>query len=107
LFFFFLFICFFFFEKFIKAFKGETDIVSERSLAFNINDKLIFVNELNITVSPDELKIKWIQGIFKQNIKTKCCDKMGANIDRIQIWTKLKKIRVTDNAKEFRLNSKI
>jgi hypothetical protein len=28
-------------------------------------------------MSPDELKIKRIEGIFKQNIKTKCSDKMG------------------------------
>jgi hypothetical protein len=29
----------------------------------------ICINESNTTVSPDQLKIKVIQGIFKQNIK--------------------------------------
>jgi hypothetical protein len=38
----------------------------------NINDKLQFLNESNTTISPDQLKIKVIQGIFKQNIKPKC-----------------------------------
>jgi hypothetical protein len=61
-------------------------------------DKLKFLNESNTTISPDLLKIKIIQGIFKQNIKPKCQIKWekhvqyGGNIDWTQIWTKLKKI---------------
>jgi hypothetical protein len=51
------------------------------------------------------LKIKVIQGIFKQNIKPKCQNKWeeqyGGNIDWTQIWTKLKKIKVTNKVKEF------
>jgi hypothetical protein len=35
-------------------------------------DFLQFLNESNTTISPDRLKIKVIQGIFKQNIKPKC-----------------------------------
>jgi hypothetical protein len=55
-------------EKFIKVLKGETTIVPERRVTLNINDKLQFLNESNTTISPDKLKIKVIQGIFKQNI---------------------------------------
>ena len=55
-------------EKFIKVLKGETTIVPERRVTLNINDKLQFFNESNTTISPDKLKIKVIQGIFKQNI---------------------------------------
>ena len=44
------------------------------------------------------MKIKVIQGIFKQNIKPKWQikweEQYGGNIDWTQIWTKLKKIRV-------------
>jgi hypothetical protein len=51
------------------------------------------------------LKIKVIQGIFKQNIKPKCQikweEQYGGNIDWTQIWTKLKKIKVTNKVKEF------
>ena len=51
------------------------------------------------------MKIKVIQGIFKQNIKPKCQikweEQYGGNIDWTQIWTKLKKIKVTDKVKEF------
>jgi hypothetical protein len=54
---------------------------------------------LDTTISPDKLKIKVIQGIFKQNIKPKCQikweEQYGGNIDWTQIWTKLKKIKVT------------
>ena len=46
---------------------------------------LQFLNESNTTISPDKLKIKVIQGIFKQNIKPKCQIKWeeqdGGNID--------------------------
>jgi hypothetical protein len=59
-------------EKFIKVLKGETTIVPERRVTLNINDKLQLLNESNTTISPDKLKIKVIQGIFKQNIKPKC-----------------------------------
>ena len=59
-------------RNFIKVLKGETTIVPERRVTFNINDKLQFLNESNTTISPDKLKIKIIQGIFKQNIKPKC-----------------------------------
>ena len=59
-------------EKFIKVLKGETTIVPERRVTLNINDKLHFLNESTTTISPDKLKIKVIQGIFKQNIKPKC-----------------------------------
>ena len=55
-------------EKFIKVLKGETTIVPECRVTLNINDKLQFLNESNTTISPDKLKIKVIQGIFKQNI---------------------------------------
>jgi hypothetical protein len=45
-------------------------------------------------------KIKVIQGIFKQNVKPKCQikweEQYGGNIDWTQIWTKLKKIKVTN-----------
>jgi hypothetical protein len=51
-------------EKFIKVLKGETTIVPERSVTFNINDKLQLLNESNTTISPDKLKIKVIQRIF-------------------------------------------
>jgi hypothetical protein len=50
---------------------------------------------------------KWviILGIFKQNIKPKCQikweEQYGGNIDWTQIWTKLKKIKVTNKVKEF------
>ena len=51
------------------------------------------------------MKIKVIQGIFKQNIKPKCQikweEQYGGNIDWTQIWTKLKKIKVTNKVKEF------
>ena len=57
---------------FIKVLKGETEIVPERSVTFNSNDKLQFLNESNTTISPDKLKIKIIHRIFKQNIKSKC-----------------------------------
>jgi hypothetical protein len=81
-----------------KVLKGETTIVPERRVTLNINDKLQFLNESNTTISPDKLKIKVIQGIFKQNIKPKCQAKWeeqyGGNIDWTQIWTKLKKIKV-------------
>jgi hypothetical protein len=59
-------------EKFIKVLKGEITIVPERRVTLNINDKLQFLNESNTTISPDKLKIKVIQGMFKQNIKPKC-----------------------------------
>jgi hypothetical protein len=53
------------------------------------------------TISPDKLKIKVIQEIFKQNIKPKCQikweEQYGGNIDWTQIWTKLKKIKVTNH----------
>jgi hypothetical protein len=52
--------------------KGETTLVPERRVTLNINDKLQFLSESNTTISPDKLKIKVIQGIFKQNIKPKC-----------------------------------
>jgi hypothetical protein len=59
----------------------------------------------NTTISPDKLKIKIILGIFKQNIKPKCQikweEQYGGNIDWTQIWTKLKKIKVTNKVKEF------
>ena len=45
-------------EKFIKVLKGETTIVPERRVTLNINDKLQFLNELNISIPPDQLKIK-------------------------------------------------
>jgi hypothetical protein len=55
--------------------KNRCCIVSSLSLIWqrwhlplNINDKLQFLNESNTTISPDKLKIKVIQGIFKQNI---------------------------------------
>ena len=44
----------------------ETKIVSECWVTFNINDELQFLNEFNTTISPDKLKIKIIQGIFRQ-----------------------------------------
>ena len=51
------------------------------------------------------MKIKVIQGIFKQNIKAKCQikwgEQYGGNIDWTQIWIKLKKIKVTLKVKEF------
>ena len=63
------------------------------------------LNESNTTISPDKLKIKVIQGIFKQNIKSKCQIKLeeqyGDNIDWTQMWTKIKKIKVTNKVKEF------
>jgi hypothetical protein len=63
------------------------------------------LNESNTTISPDKLKIKVIQGIFKQNIKPKCQikweEQYRGNIDWTQIWTKLKKIKVTNKVKEF------
>ena len=77
---------------FIKVLKGETEIVPERSVTFNSNDKLQFLNESNTTISPDKLKMKIIQRIFKQNTKSKCQIKLeeqyGDNIDWTQIWTK-------------------
>jgi hypothetical protein len=92
-------------EKFIKVLKGETKIVPERRATLNINDKLQFLNESNTAISPDKLKIKVIQGIFKLNIKPKCQikreEQYGGIIDWIQIWTKLKKIKVTNQVKEF------
>jgi hypothetical protein len=48
--------------------EGETTIVPERRVTLNINDKLQFLNESNTTISPDKLKIKVIQGIFKEKI---------------------------------------
>jgi hypothetical protein len=46
-------------------------------------------NESNTTISPDQLKIKVIQGIFKQNIIPKCQikwqEQFGDNIDWTQI----------------------
>jgi hypothetical protein len=91
--------------KFIKVLKGETEIVPERRVTFNINDKLQFLIESNTTRSPARLKIKVIQGIFKQNIKPKCQikweEQYGVNIDWTHIWTKLKKIKVTNKVKEF------
>jgi hypothetical protein len=45
-------------EKFIKVFKGETEIVPERRVTFTINDKLKHFNESNTTISTDKLKIK-------------------------------------------------
>ena len=59
-------------EKFIKVLKGETEIVPERRVTFNINDKLQCLNKSNTQISLNKLKIKTIQGIFKQNIKPKC-----------------------------------
>jgi hypothetical protein len=56
-----------FFPLNLKVLKGETTIVPERRVTLNINDKLQFLNESNTTISPDKLKIKVIQGIFKQN----------------------------------------
>jgi hypothetical protein len=51
------------------------------------------------------LKIKVIQGIFKQNIKPKCQikweEQYGGNIDWTQIWTKLKKFKVNNKVIEF------
>jgi hypothetical protein len=71
----------------------------------SVYDKLQFLNESNTIISPDKLKIKVIQGIFKQNIKPKCQikweEQYGGNIDWTQIWTKLKKIKVTNKVKEF------
>ena len=55
-------------RNFIKVLKGETEIVPERRVTFNINDKVQFLNESNTTISPDKLKIKIIQGIFRQKI---------------------------------------
>ena len=85
--------------------KGETEIVPERRVTFNINDKLQFLYESNTTRSPAKLKIKVIQGISKQNIKPKCQikweEQYGVNIDWTHIWTKLKKVKVTNNVKEF------
>ena len=63
-----------------------------------------FLNESNTTISPDKLKIKVIQGIFKQNIDQnviKWEEQYGGNIDWTQILTKLKKIKVTNKVKEF------
>jgi hypothetical protein len=55
-----------------------------------------FIFFFHSTISPDKLKIKVIQGIFKQNIKPKCQikweEQYGGNIDWTQIWTKLKKV---------------
>jgi DNA-directed RNA polymerase subunit E'/Rpb7 len=77
---------------FIKVLKGETEIVPERSVTFNSNDKLQCLNESNTTISPDKLKMKIIQRIFKQNTKSKCQIKLeeqyGDNIDWTQNWTK-------------------
>jgi hypothetical protein len=76
-----------------------------RRVTLNINDKLQFLNESNTTISPDKLKIKVIQGIFKQNIKPKYQikweEQYWGNIDWTQIWTKLKKIKVTNKLQEF------
>ena len=73
--------------KLIKVLKGETEIVPERRATFNINDKQQILIESNTTISPDKLKIKIIQGIFKQKIKPKCQiiweEQYGGNID----WT--------------------
>ena len=55
-------------EKFLKVLKGETTIVPERRATLNINDKLQFINESNTAISPDKLKIRVIQEIFKQNV---------------------------------------
>ena len=89
----------------IKVLKGETTIVPECRVTLNINDKLQFLNESNTTISPDTLKIKVIQGIFKQNIKPKCQikweEQYRGKIDWTQIWKKLKKIKVTNKVKEF------
>ena len=48
--------------KLIKVLKGETEIVPERRVSFDINDKLQFLNGSNTTKLPDVLKIKIIQG---------------------------------------------
>jgi hypothetical protein len=61
---------------------------------------IIFNSLISIlAVNPDLLNIAVIQGIFKQNIKPKCQikweEQYGGNIDWTQIWTKLKKIKVT------------
>jgi hypothetical protein len=57
------------------------------------------------------MKIKVVQGIFKQNIKLKCQikweEQYGGNIDWTQIWTKLKKIKVTNKVKEFQCHPHI
>jgi hypothetical protein len=45
-------------EKFIKVLKGETTIVPERSVTFDINDKLQLLNESNTTISPDKLELQ-------------------------------------------------
>ena len=80
-------------------------LIKKFRITLNINDKLQFLNESSTTISPDKLKIKVIQGIFKQNIKPKCQimweEQYGGNIDWTQIWTKLKKIKVTNKVKEF------
>ena len=90
---------------FIKVLKGETEIVPERRVTFNINDRQQFLNESNTTRSPAKVKIKVIQGIFKQNTKPKCQikwkEQYGVYIHCTQIWTKLKKIKVTNKVEEF------
>jgi hypothetical protein len=57
-----------------------------------------------LAVNPDLLIIASIS-FFKQNIKPKCQIKLeeqyGGNIDWTQIWTKLKKIKVTNKVKDF------
>jgi hypothetical protein len=55
---------------FLKVIEELQNILGRVTL--NINDKLQFLNESNTTISPAKLKIKVIQGIFKQNIKPKC-----------------------------------
>jgi hypothetical protein len=80
-------------------------VLFESQISFIVR-KLLCRNEVNPnTISPDKLKIKVIQGIFKQNIKPKCQvkweEQYGGNIDWTQIWTKLKKIKVTNKVKEF------
>jgi hypothetical protein len=51
--------------------------------------KICIIYESNTTISPDKLKIKVIQGIFKQNIKPKCQikweEQYGSNI----YWTQM------------------
>ena len=80
-------------------------LIKKFRITLNINDKLQFLNESSTTISPDKLKIKVIQGIFKQNIKPKCQikweEQYGGIIDWTQIWTKLKKIKVNNKVKEF------
>jgi hypothetical protein len=70
-----------------------------------INDRLQFLNESNTTRSPAKLKIKVIQGIFKQNTKPKCQSKLLCRNEVNTIGLFLKVIEELQNILFFRMES--